>query len=331
MNRTFALLSLFTLGCQVPGFAPSVNVDVLALTLSGVTDVKYTLTVKGTDGAVLWSEQLSSAAYGTPGGDLTYIGPCDASGTGINTAELTVNELVPLAAAEWQNPGLMVQSFQCEANSDTQVAFNVTILRSADLGFADVSVDRNDIFCSAKFDCVNDDNTPIQLVHGPNGDRLPSAVAAVSCVDPEGGDLTLYANDFVVQCASGETYVIDPSGLGWQAFSTPGGLFLAQETFRGALLGVPGVGAYWNLALGFDPSATGGNRDCRLQGMFTAAPEPWAGGYAPPNHPILTWDVPLTDANGARTCGQHPLFGGNGVDATYLAQGAGFTHAFTAP
>jgi hypothetical protein len=325
--RHMAVILSFLAAC---GEAPNpdgfgeVDVSVLALTLPGVSNAVYSLTMYDTIGKPLWTQTVDSATYGNgPGGDITYIGPCDASGTGENRVRLEILDLVPLDPMEWANPGPMDLVFTCQENADTQVEFNVTILRSAQAGFADVSVNFEDIFCSAKVDCATDNNTPLELLFDDNGERMPSGVLAITCANEPGSDPHIYLNDPRIVCG-GSSWPLNPTALGTTQLP-PAHPAEVQAVTAGGSLGSGWEQIYWTLTFGNNPALLG--PDCRLVGEFTASNGPLAANTTPAGggYPIVEIDVPLTNTNGGPACTQHPLNGGNGVDATY-AQPTSFAH-----
>ena len=175
------------------------------LTLPDVLGVEYALAVFNADpgpsnifnldGSVIddtdlvWQQgSLTSVQYGNAaGGDISYVGPCDADvPSGKNWVALDL-KLVNVGAnkgsysgtaspfpgtnnllddqnsallgdldADFINPSphndALVLAFYCNENADTEVTFNLTVMRDADQGFFDAAVNFEDIFCSMKFD-----------------------------------------------------------------------------------------------------------------------------------------------------------------------------------
>ena len=152
--------------------ATSVRVEVSPLSLQNIVDAEYTLAVWNGDNELVWEKTgLRSTRYGNGEGDLAFVGPCDGDAND-NRVELTITALYELGdpnpITDWQNPtavGPLVQSFTCVPNRDVPVTFNVTILRQANQGFFDIGVTFDDIFCSAKLDCVDDLPAPAAAVH----------------------------------------------------------------------------------------------------------------------------------------------------------------------
>ena len=235
--------SLFVVGatalvaCQkspIEPTGPRVDIDVAPLSLPGVRGVEYALAVFGAppsapvfdvDGAVVgpgntaitvWAEpSVTSNRYGNgPGGDLTYIGTCDAS-VAENWVALALRQIDvgagngsydgagPFAGSgnvlddersaftaspgsadgdpDFDNPcaydEACVLKFRCAENEDTLVAFNLTIMRDAEQGFFDVAVDFEDVFCSMKIDTCYAD--------GDDADGEPDPITLLFGADGE--------------------------------------------------------------------------------------------------------------------------------------------------
>ncbi len=179
--RVLALASVPVLGaaCADTGSGPTgpeVAIAVAPLTLPGIDEACFGITVYNGDPAtltdadpdndadVVWTNNdVCSVQYGNGQGDITYVGPCDAS-TGDNYVQLVLNSLSANATelddeaspAEFVNPckdaGDCVQMVECLPNADSLVEFNLTVMRNAQQGFFDIAVNFEDIFCSAKFD-----------------------------------------------------------------------------------------------------------------------------------------------------------------------------------
>ncbi len=320
--------------------APQVRVGVQALTLPGVTNAVYDITVLNDTGDVVWSRRVDSVAYGDGRGSLTYVGPCDAQdndgdGTALNVVQLWVVDLPPLRSTDWVNPtanGPLVQTLECQENADTRVDFQIAILREAKQGFFDIMVDFEDIFCSAKLDCTDDIGAPLDLLHNPQtGQRDATAVLAFACTAGEGSATNLHMDDVVIACATGETYVVDPSQEGVGGGAPP--LLFGDLVMRGGEQLLSGNKGYWNVAVGMDlslfGSSNGGHKDCVLRTRATASDGGLPNGSTPAgvSYPYVSFDVPLSDAAGL-VCSQHPLEGGNGVSVQY-GTGVTFKHGYS--
>ncbi len=221
--------------------------------------------------------------------------------------------------------------------------FDLVVMRDARQGFFDVAVTFEDIFCSAKVDCVDDDDGPLTLVHDPaTGERVPSLVWAFVCTD--GDDATsvadtthLYVDDLALRCGD-DLHLIDlgagpgnlyPDGDGAPPPLVQAMAFLGTHVVTNQASGVQVDTTYWNVALGFDAGWIVANPTaaCALEGRATAASGPLPSGVTPEdtNYPIIEIDIPVI-ADGAVVCTRHPL-GEDGVVATYTGpreDGAGF-------
>ncbi len=269
---------------------------------------------------------LCSGRYGNgAGGDLTYVGTCDAASDssaapGVqNDVTLWVDGLYGIGAdgadvGGWQDPCPMgcTLSVDCVANVDTLAEFNLTVLRDARQGFFDVAVAFEDIFCSAKLDtCYPDGNDsdlvddPIRLIHGGDTERDWTAVFGFACTaGPDAGGTNLMLGTFDVVC--GETvFSIDPTVAPGNASVSVGDDTLHYAVYRGneALNcdGAPCNKVYWNVALSLDDLVLAGGT-CRLALHATATDpaDPTAGfvGGVPTaagaSYPYVEVDATLT-------------------------------------
>ena len=282
--------------------------------MDGVTDVVYQVKVRNTatPPALVWERTLRSSDYGDGAGSLTYVGPCDAS-TDTNTVHLEVLELHAFDGpiTDWVNPGELVQSARCAANADMRVSFDVTLARRASQGFFDVAVNFDDIFCSAKLDCLSE-----LLHHGDQRDT--TLVAAFACTTGAGTPTVLHVDAFELACSDGSVWIDSVQGPG-NTNQTSAHVFQVA-TYRGKE-GLPTFEtAYWNTAIGLDlasfppPSMV----DCTLRGRATASQSDWSDGMTPAGqlYPYIQWDVEVV-RDGALVCGHHPLDGGTGVETRY--------------
>jgi len=295
-----------------------IALTVSALTLSGVTDATYTITVRNTatPAATVWSRQVSSSAFGTGSGDLTYIGPCDTT-TAQNTVHLRVDALLGPGGApltDWMDPGELIQSFPCVANADTPVTFGITVARRAQQGFFDVAVSFDDVFCSAKLDCVD------AFLHNAAGERDTTAIVAFACTTGAGTATVLHLADIELDCTDGRRVVNPALGPG-NTGQTSEHIFQVA-TYRGREDLAPYEKCYWNTAIGLDlGSFEGANPpvDCTLRARATASQVDWADGMTPEGHvwPYIEWERQIITAN-ALTCGEYPLDQpGSGVRTVY--------------
>jgi hypothetical protein len=323
-------------GCIGAGPTPPrgrVAIAVAPLSLPGVVDADYTLTVTnaaGGAGETVWTKALSSRGYGDGAGSLSYVGTCDAE-AGINTVTLRLDALYDasgeLAPASYMNPTPVAREVGCVEGADVAVRFDITLARRAEQGFFDVAVQFRDIFCSAKLDCERD-GADLELVHDASGARGMTAVLGFACTGSLSGSTYLYFDDPVITC-SGLTQEIrvDPTGLGNVALgaapsANADGYLFGAIVFRG-VEGFAGK-AYWNVAFGLDSDVFDAAGTCLLRQRATASGEAFPqqpGGFPlPPGsvYPVIEWAVPLSDAT-HRVCTQHevdaPL---SGVATQYL-------------
>jgi len=316
--------------------AGQVRIDVAALSLPGLTDAEYTVTVtNGADGGgdVVWTRALSSTSYGDGAGSLSYVGTCDASDDGVSTVTVALDALRTaggiLDPATYRNPGALSKEVVCLANADVAVTFDLTIVRQAQQGFFDVAVSFEDIFCSAKLDCVNDAGGDLELLHDPDtGARDLTAVLGFACTGAPSGTTWLYMDDLVISCTGLTLDVrVDPTGRGnLDTTAAPNvnadGYLFAASVFRG----VEGLAAkaYWNVSLGLDETMFEDAGDCTLTGRATASSEPFPqeiDGFPLPEgsvYPVIDWSVQLSDADG-RVCEADAVNeDGSGVQTRYF-------------
>ncbi|HRE90996.1 MAG TPA: SUMF1/EgtB/PvdO family nonheme iron enzyme, partial [Myxococcota bacterium] len=333
--------------------APTLSLSVAPLELSGVVDACYSLTVLDESNSPVWSRNnLCASQFGAAGG-LSFVGPCDTTdldqdGLAENTVVLTIDGLyrvgasaedpdappVPLSdfidpCAAPHSPEGCRQVAICRKNGDTPVAFDLVVMRRANQGFFDVAVALDDIFCSAKVDCEvpargDEPARPLELVFDPqSGERVPTAVWALSCTDGDGGASAaerthLYMDRVVLRCG-GIDHPIDPS-------AGPGNLFTALDTPPAPIvqamvheghqtLGSPSGtldALYWSVSLGLDTAffapAQGTAPDCTLITRATASRGPLPLGTTPANtnYPLIDVQVPINLGN-TRLCTRHPL------------------------
>ena len=317
-----------------------IAVAVAPLTLPGIGNALYTIRVWGADPAlgnaplVAEIDAVSADRYGDGQGSISYVAPCDASSP-YNWVELVLEELRDtngglVSADTWQNPTPVIKRAECNENRDTAVEFNLTIMRDAKQGFFDIAVEFEDIFCSAKFDCLGADNQPLELLFDPDtGERARTAVLGFACTAGESATTWLHMSDVYVECdADGPggnpptTYwnvpVGEPGNRGPLApvfFET--GLYMDQEE-------LPGVDkCFWNLSFGIDANAPAG---CKLVVDATASDTSWLtnGGRSPADmvYPFIHYEVPLTGPGGELACGKHAL---NGSDERVATRYTSFT------
>ena len=317
---------------------PTLAIAVAPLTLDGVTNATYTVTVVNGQGDTVWSRTLDSRGYGDGSGSLSYVGPCDADANP-NRVQLVVDGLeaggAPLVSGvDWVNPAPvgapLERAVTCLANSDIEVTFDLALARAAKQGFFDVAMSFQDVFCSAKLDCQRDDGAglvDLELLANPlTGARDLTAVLAFACTAGPDQDTVLHMNPVAVACTSGGlSALVDPSGGPGNldpTFDAPlpntTQLLFQAATYRGDEQLGDNHKAYWNVALGLNRDAFGLGGVCRLTASATVSDGPFVDGFSPvaTRWPYVAWDVVLFDA-GALTCGKHEVGGGDGVEVVY--------------
>ncbi|HRE89463.1 MAG TPA: hypothetical protein PK095_10010, partial [Myxococcota bacterium] len=222
------ILGLFAVACSTREVGPRLLVEVAPLTLPGVVDACYSIAIENEAGEpVLSRAGLCASDYGAAGG-LSYVAPCDASdpnndGVATQTVTLTIDGLYreggdpivfidPCAAPH--SPGDCSLQTTCAPNRDTPVRFDLTVMREAEQGFFDIAVGFEDVFCSAKVDCVGDSG-PLTLLHHPDsGEREQTAVIAMACAAGPGTQTALLHDRLTLQCGA-NIIELDPAiGLG---------------------------------------------------------------------------------------------------------------------
>ena len=87
MTSMRSIFILSAAGALLPGCSrapdevggPALAIDVAALTLEGVTDGCYTLTITNEDGETVWTQdQLCGSRFGHDA-SIAYVAPCDAT------------------------------------------------------------------------------------------------------------------------------------------------------------------------------------------------------------------------------------------------------------
>ena len=260
-------------GCMGGPKAPVTNgieIAVAPLTLPGVSKVCYDIRVTngaGGTGETVWSRgtpglnggtadsgAICSDKYGdADGGDVSYVGTCDAdgqldadaAGERINSVTVWFDGIYddggayvdPAGAQAWRDPcappaGCTLDVL-CEENADASVAFDFTVMRAAHQGFFDVAVNFEDIFCSGKYDsCYT--TGPIELLFGdgvgdgPGRDR--TGVFAMACTAGTGTGITtdLLMSEVQVSCPAPNAvaFVLPIAGL-----SPAGGVHTVNVAF----------------------------------------------------------------------------------------------------
>ncbi len=204
--------------------------------------------------------------------------------------------------------------FDCDPNADTRADFNFTVIQDAEVGFFDIAVRFDNIYCSAKYDDCYTDDQPVQLFSGADGTPHQTGVFALACTGPLGTDVNLHYGNLAVVC-QGVTYPIDPTvSRVTDAEAEPSGSPLTYNAYRDttsfACDGGTCNGLYWNLAfdltdlpdlgsctLEFSATATNG------EGVFVNGLPANAGS----SYPYI--DVDVTMSGDEQSCQQNPLNG----------------------
>ncbi len=214
-------------GCDAgEGPGQRVAVAIAPLSLPGVTNACFTLSVHNgmpaAGGELVWRQDgVCADDYGDGSGSVTYIGTCDASVPNANVVSLVLEDLyegtppTAMLGEGFVNPcpadRPCTRSVLCEENADAEVEFNLTVLRDAEQGFFDIAVNFADIFCSAKFDCVDAEGEPLTLLHDPvSGERAPTGVLGFACTSGDGETTWLHLDDIKITCDAGPTTTVDP-------------------------------------------------------------------------------------------------------------------------
>ncbi len=346
-------------GCldvQAPANAPEVSgprvgVRVAALDLPQMTDACYGLSVYNTTDIAsfgpateVWTQPaLCASEYGAQGG-IRFTGVCDALAPGDdhdNSVRLVLNAIYEngaygtedaealVAGSDYVNPcppvpdGVdngCILSAPCGANQDTEVEFNLVVMRDASFGFFDTVVRFQDVFCAAKLDCVDEHGDPLTYLFDPAatppGDG-PTAVLGFACRSGDPGlPVFMYLDDIAITCGTTDgdgvltptrTAIVAPTP--WSGRVTPDD---PDEILFGATVNsLAGAesGTYWNVLLGLN---LGGDTPpaevCTLHASGTATEAALPGGSTAgfTRYPFISWTVPLS-TGGVRTCSRHPL------------------------
>jgi len=330
---TFAPLILsLSLACSTSTSPPTdrVSISVAALSLTGVADATWTLTVRagtGPDAPLVWTKTLHAQDFGSAaaGGSFAYVGPCDAS-VDPNVVSLHLDALSDASGTPlpYVDPGVLVQSATCKPNADTAVDFAVTIARPASQGFFDVAVTFDDVFCSAKLDCKGDDGQPLMLLHDPDTDaRGPTMVAAWACTSGSSQPTYMHMSALTLECDDGTRIVHVPSQGPGNVGGDDGDYVFQRAVYRVEEQLDPYTKCGWNHAIGLDLTALQqAGVSCTLRGEATASAAPFEQGKTPVGavYPYIVWDVPVID-HGALVCGQEPLDQSGDHVATHYTNG----------
>ena len=230
-------LVALTRGCgdePIPTVTGGLEVSVAALDLRGVGDVVWDVEVLNGDDERVWERRLTSSRYGDGAGSASYVGSCDAeAAVADNEVRVWVVGVYASAVSDpgefasgatsgigavvgealpFENPtaaGPLTREVRCEENADAAVAFDVALMRPAEQGFFDIAISFGDVFCSAKFDCCQENASgtacvePITLLFDEEGTRASTMVLGFACVAPAGGpDPLLLIDALELDCTS---------------------------------------------------------------------------------------------------------------------------------
>jgi len=204
-----AVLALAACGDATPVVVPPdvpmgrVAIAIAPLELPAVESVVYRLEV-GTpdDNRMATVAQRDGLVSDGPRGSFSYVAPCVAGPTGAELAQVTV-EVLEVRDADGPLdvllPPPLSRTFTCRVDADTPVEFNVAVMRPARSGFTDLTVDVDEVFCSAKADC-----DPTLMPTGAGDERGTGLVTGLACTanpfdDVEVAQTLVYAAE--LRCA----------------------------------------------------------------------------------------------------------------------------------
>ncbi|MCB9736827.1 MAG: hypothetical protein H6745_29965 [Deltaproteobacteria bacterium] len=327
-------------GCDEGADAPRdgvvgarIAIGVAPLRLAGIKDVHYTVTVttpgvEGGDPQTVWTKEITSSVYGDGAGAISYVGPCDAS-FAKNRVTVVIDWLVDeddvtIPGDSLPNPTPVWRDADCKANADTSVSFDITLARPANQGFFDVAVNFEDIFCSAKLDCLNDRNEPIELLHH-DGVRDTTIVIGLACTAGTGQPTVLHASALKLDCGDAGTVWLSPNAAGGQT-GARGPLVFEYASYQGRESYTDANVCYWNHAVGLDLDVAAlAGATCTLSGRATASMGAWEEGLSPSEHwyPFVSWSATVIE-EGSLACGRHGLDLSAEVTTQYTAGEARF-------
>jgi len=173
------LVFVIVIGCSggeptTPGAGGRVAIEVAPLSLAGVGDADYRLTVRNHSAATVWTRDVDAAGFGDGAGSIAYVGTCDAQDNdNVVTVELLAlrdGSGATIPAASYRNPGEVSRTVTCQANVAVAVTFDLTLARAAQQGFFDVAIGLDDVFCSAKKLCGSPrSGDSLRAFHQPRG------------------------------------------------------------------------------------------------------------------------------------------------------------------
>jgi hypothetical protein len=269
------------------------------------------------------------------GSGLSWVGVCDAA-ENPNAAELVLTELidgdgVAIPSGQWVNPcpaaSPCTRQFECGENSDTPVAFDLTVLRRLPTGFVDAAIALGDIVCSARASCVVG-GVPIRLPYEAIAGPQETMLLELDCAagdDPNVAPRLMWS-DIVLDC--GGTQWIYP---GWLA----GGAIYADEPLQSVSMNAGYTAEFetqpvagWRAQLALNRQFAAG---CRVRATATAWPGAVPAGGIPAGQswPIVEFDVPIAPATAFVACGASGLDDGSGkVFSRYVTGPFGFEAVF---
>jgi hypothetical protein len=323
--------------------SPAINVRVAALDLPDIDFACYDLLVqngattpetvisRGTVGQSLAAGDtttLCSTRFGNgPGGDISYVAPCDSQLPN-HTITLWVDGIYTgtpenPSPVDYQDPcpaGCELPA-TCIENADTPVTFNLTIMRPANQGFFDIGVNFDDVFCSAKVDCLGVGGQPLTLLHHPDTKvRGQTAVLGLACTTGPGDEGTVLLRDPITITCGNDVYTLDPAQPEGNVYTASTGanpapsgspvwqyaIYAGEEAIDCG--GEPCNKVFWNVAIGFNTNIS----NCTLTTWATAGTAASLAELTTPEAstwPYIEVDVDLTQPGGGLACFAHPLNG----------------------
>jgi|GEM_PF-2668725 len=315
MKRALALsiAALFAVGaCADSGTTDGppdngVEITLAALNLSDVTYTQYTITVEDASNNVVSTVQIDSDSYavGDPS-TVRYVAPCDSTDND-NEVIVSVDTIETSAGAvpAGSLPPDQSQTVTCNANESVQVSFDFQAITSSELGFFDVFIGTDVVYCSAKLDC--DAASPLF----PDSDA--TIVLGFSCTANNAAtanSTVLHMDDIVIDCTvpsqePAVTIDVGQSGNLSTGITDSNNWIDGVTVFRGEdLIGSTADNVYWNVAIGLDSNAYILSNVCSLKTHAAVT----AGTSVPAGAPYIAWDVPITTASNTLTCDSHKLF-----------------------
>lgn len=345
MTSRALVSSLLLVGCTgstSPSPTGSIAVNVGGLSIPGLTNACYGLTITSpSGGTVIEREGLCADDFGDGESSITFIAPCDASSPN-NTVTLVLESLTdtvgPVPVDSYVNPcgdptvpsnsplynydghGPCSRSIACNPNADSLAAFDLTVMRSAGQGFFDIMVAFDDVFCSAKADCTDPNtNQPRALLFAPGGaTRIPTAVFALACTSGDlPADTHLYMTALTITCQGAAPITLSMHAAAGNQFTlanqapaplTQAAIYRGAEQLINQATNQPAGKLYQNVALGFELDGDPKSCTATLTATATNGTLDECTLETSTVYPTITWQVDLTNASGtAFACTQHAL------------------------